>query len=710
MTRGILNGVRVLDLSRMLSGPYCTMMLADHGAEVIKIESAGGDTSRANGPFRADDPDHLWAGYFVSLNRSKRSVKLDLKTGDGKGDFLTLVRSADVLVENFRPGVMERLGLSYETLSEENPRLVYAAIRGFGDPRSGESPYAEWPSYDVVAQAMGGLIGLTGPDQDTPTKVGPGIGDVFAGLMMSFGIMAGLRQAEATGKGQFIDVGMYDAVLSLCERAVYQYDFDGTVPGPQGNNHPLLAPFGIFPASDGHVAIGIVDDPFWVTLTEVAGWPQLASDPRYATRGARRERQDEVNAMVTDWTRHLSKAELTGLLGGKVPFGPLNTIADIMADPHVARRKLIADIPHPEPGKRGWKVAANPLRFSANPTPVPGPPARLGADQSLIQEALRAPIGATHKKALRDAFGAFATGVAVITTRESDGTPRGFTANAFSSVSLDPPLLLICIAKSAHSCEVFSDAAHFAVNILSDAQKDISNLFATQRPDKFDVAGWHSGAPDMPPVLDGTLASFTCARHQLVDAGDHLILIGRVVEFERSEGAPLGYFRGNYFSIGLEDSLVEAAGAGEQIMLSAVLEQDKQILLTTDQNGQCGLPAAPAGDTSRDGLCKALSSAGLHASLDFLYAVFRDKITGTHGIVYHGTASGSPPKGMAYFPVGDLPVDRVADLSQRQLLERYEKESRLGRFGVYEGDQISGQVRYVVSLPGNHAPLVGTNI
>ena len=182
---GILHGVRVLDLTRMLSGPYATMMLADHGAEVVKIEDRAGDTSRANGPFRDDDLGHDWAGYFVSLNRSKKSIALDLKTEADKADFRALVAVADVVVENFRPGVMERLGLSYESLAQINPRLVYAAVRGFGDPRSGASPYADWPSYDVVAQAMGGLISLTGPDADTPTKAGPGIGDVFADQVLA---------------------------------------------------------------------------------------------------------------------------------------------------------------------------------------------------------------------------------------------------------------------------------------------------------------------------------------------------------------------------------------------------------------------------------------------------------------------------------------------------------------------------------------------
>ena len=186
MSTQILKGLRVLDLSRMLSGPYCTMHLADHGAEVIKIEGSSGDTSRGNGPFRDDDPSQDWAGYFVSLNRGKKSVRLDLKSESGKASFRKLAATADVIVENFRPGVMERLGLAYETLAAENPKLVYAAIRGFGDPRTGASPYSDWPSYDVVAQAMGGLMAMTGPDDATPTKTGPGVGDIFAGMMMAF--------------------------------------------------------------------------------------------------------------------------------------------------------------------------------------------------------------------------------------------------------------------------------------------------------------------------------------------------------------------------------------------------------------------------------------------------------------------------------------------------------------------------------------------
>ena len=213
----------MIDLTRMLSGPYSTMVLADHGAEVIKIEDKNGDTSRFNGPYDLSDKEKNWAGYFVSLNRNKKSVQLDLKTSSGKKNFRKLVRSADILIENFRPGVMERLDLSFEALQTINPKLVYGAIRGFGDSRSGGSPYMDWPSYDVVAQAMGGVINLTGESPEKVSKVGPGIGDIFSGLFLSFGVIAALRDAESTGIGQFVDILMYDAMISLCERAAVSY-------------------------------------------------------------------------------------------------------------------------------------------------------------------------------------------------------------------------------------------------------------------------------------------------------------------------------------------------------------------------------------------------------------------------------------------------------------------------------------------------------
>lgn len=692
---GVLAGTRVLDLSRMLSGPYCTMLLADHGAEVIKIEGAGGDTSRQNGPFRHDDPGRDWAGYFVSLNRSKKSVALDLKTAEGKAAFRALAATADVVVENFRPGVMERLGLSYESLRADNPRLVYAAIRGFGDPRSGASPYQDWPAYDVVAQAMGGLVGLTGPDADTPTKVGPGVGDIFTGALLAFGIMAALRAAEATGTGQFVDVAMYDAIISLCERAIYQHDFDGTVPGPEGNGHPLLSPFGIYPARDGHVALGIVDDGFWQRLASAMGRPELGTDSAFASRAARRAQGALVNRIVSEWTAAHSKAELAAALGGKVPFGPVNSVADIFGDPHVAARAMIAEAPHPEAGHRPWRVAANPVRFSDAPLPAPTAPPRLGQHtQAYLGAGKALPAPAPDARALRNAFGAFATGVTVLTTRQDDGTPRGFTANAFTSVSLDPPLLLVCLAKSAHSCQTFLHAPHFAVNVLADDQKAISGLFASRAPDKFAQCAWRAGLGEV-PLIDGALAHFACARERVVDAGDHVIVIGRVLDMATAEGNPLGYFRGNYFSIGLEERLVSAVAASGGTRIGAVLSCEGRVLLRQGPDGSLAVPAVGDPSPSLGRLQSELKASGLTAEIDFLYGVYEDSASGASGVFYHGRVSGPAPAGMVYAGIEALPFEQVASGAERAMLERYAQEFRHGTFGIFQGNETTGQVRRV---------------
>lgn len=691
MSSQILSGLRVLDLSRMLSGPYCTMHLADHGAEVIKIESQTGDTSRGNGPFRPDDPGRDWAGYFVSLNRGKKSVKLDLKSPGDRDRFRALAATADVIVENFRPGVMDRLGLSYESLTEPNPRLVYAAIRGFGDPRTGESPYADWPSYDVVAQAMGGLMSITGPDARSPTKCGPGVGDIFTGMMMAFAIMAALREVDATGKGQFVDVAMYDAMVSLCERMVYLHDMTGQVPGPEGNGHPFLAPFGLFPAADGHIALGIVDDAFWLRLTALMARPDLGTDPRYATRAARAEHAEEVNRLVGDWSARHTKAALTALLGGQVPFGPLNTIADIAKDPHVASRGMLAQVPGPDRSGAPWTVAANPVRFANHPVrPLAAPPA-LGADSGILDGLAPAPApDAAARRALRDAFGRFATGVTVVTTRQPDGTPRGFTANSFSSVSLDPPLLLVCIGKAALSCDVFAGADQFAVNILAEDQKDISGLFASQSAAKFDIAPWHPNAQDM-PLIDGALASFSCTRHRLVDAGDHLILIGRVIDVATAEGRPLGYYRGSYFDVGLDRAVTDAAAAGA-VGVGAVLTNDTAVLLAEDATGAISVPVAPPEDNSVNGMIADLARKGLVPDLAHLYAVYQVSQSGAQRVIYHGRVTGDAPDGLRYFDLADLPLDRVADAAERSMLRRYQLENAHGTFGFYHGNEVEGVV------------------
>ncbi len=364
-TNGALEGVVVLDLTQMLAGPFCTMLLADHGADVIKIEPPQGDISRAFGPFLPDDTAREHGGYFHSINRNKRSVVLDLKQADDRETLLELVREADVLVENFRAGVMERLGLSYESLAVLNPRLVYATIRGFGDQRSGASPHADWPAFDIVAQAMSGFMSMTGP-RGTPMKSGPGIGDLVPGIMCAFGIVAAVRHAEKTGQGQFVDVAMYDAMLAICERSVYRWAFAGDVSQPEGNDHPLVNPFSIYQAADGWMAIGCPTQAQWLKLLEVIGQPELAEDPRFGSNEQRVAHADALRDIITSWTSTRTKRELAEKLGGQVPAGPVNDITDVVADPHIAARGMLPRIEIPGLGRQ-VAITGVPVHLSATP-------------------------------------------------------------------------------------------------------------------------------------------------------------------------------------------------------------------------------------------------------------------------------------------------------------------------------------------------------
>ena len=399
--KGALDGLVVLDLTRMLAGPYATMMLADQGARVVKIEPPGGDGTRRNGPhlegaLRMDGGG--FGAYFASINRNKESLTLDLKTAAGKAALLKLVAQADVLVENYRAGVMERLGLSYETLREHNPRLVYAALRGFGDPRSGASPYAHWPAYDPVAQAMGGIMGITGPvPGGAPTKIGPGVGDIVPAMFLAYGIAAACWQAQRSGQGQFVDVAMVDAVLAVCERMVFQHSATGEVPGPEGNGHPLLCPFGLFPARDGHVSLGVPNDRFWAPLARLMGQPELATDPRYASSEARLARREEVERIVGTWTARHSKAELATLLGGEIPFGPVFGADDIFADPHFRARAML--VATEQPG------AARPLTVAGTPVHLHGTPGGVRR---------RAPLAGEHTQQVLQDFGFSDTEIAAL--------------------------------------------------------------------------------------------------------------------------------------------------------------------------------------------------------------------------------------------------------------------------------------------------------
>jgi crotonobetainyl-CoA:carnitine CoA-transferase CaiB-like acyl-CoA transferase len=363
---GALAGIKVIDLTQMLAGPYCTMLLADQGASVVKIEPVEGDPTRHFGPFPQDDTARHFGGYFQSTNRNKKSVALDLKSEEGKALFRRLAKDADIVVENFRAGVMDRLGIGYEALANDNPRLVYAAIRGFGDPRTGESPYVNRPAFDVVAQAMGGAMGITGPDSETPMKIGPGVGDIFPASLAAFGIMAALHHAGRTGQGQFVDVAMYDGVLAMCERVVYQYSYLGVSPVPEGNQHPILCPFGTFPAKDGQVTIGCPRDSFWRELVDIIGRPELASDPNFSTNNARLAHAAETVEIVEGWSATRTKAEIAQALDGRVPFGPVNTAAEIYADPHIASRKMLVEVEHPGSSKP-VTIASTPIRMTATP-------------------------------------------------------------------------------------------------------------------------------------------------------------------------------------------------------------------------------------------------------------------------------------------------------------------------------------------------------
>lgn len=364
--RGALAGLKVIDLTQMLAGPYCTMLLGDQGADVIKIEPVGGDPTRAFGPFRPDDEAHIFGGYFQSTNRNKKSVALNLKSPEGVDLLRQMVRDADVVVENFRAGVMDRLGVGYEVLAAENPRLVYAAIRGFGDPRTGASPYVDRPAFDVVAQAMGGAMGITGPNADTPMKIGPGVGDIFPATLAAFGIMAAVYNARETGQGQFVDVAMYDGVVAMCERIVFQHSYTGLSPVPEGNQHPILCPFGVFNALDGQVTVGCPRDGFWRELVTIIGAPELADDPRFANNNARLAHAPQTIAIVEDWTATRTKAEIASALDGRVPFGPVNTAAEIMADPHMAIREMLAEVEHPGAADP-VTIAGTPIRMTRTP-------------------------------------------------------------------------------------------------------------------------------------------------------------------------------------------------------------------------------------------------------------------------------------------------------------------------------------------------------
>jgi crotonobetainyl-CoA:carnitine CoA-transferase CaiB-like acyl-CoA transferase len=308
-------------------------------------------------------------GYYQSVNRNKKGVVIDLKSEQGRQVLLSLVDKSDVLIENFRAGVLDRLGLSYEKLAERNPRLVYACIRGFGDPRSASNDYTDWPAFDVVSQSMGGMMGVTGAEDGVPMKVGPGVGDLIPATLCAFGVLAAVMRAQRTGRGQFIDVAMVDGVLAFCERVIYQYSISGVIPRPQGSHHPMFVPMGVFPAADGWVTVGSPNDGFWIKLCKLMGRPELAEDPRFRGNDDRVRNAPALKAELGAFTSAHTKEQLRQLLGGQLPFGPIYDAQDIFTDPYFAAREMLVEVEQPHSRKK-LTIAGVPIKMSETPGSV----------------------------------------------------------------------------------------------------------------------------------------------------------------------------------------------------------------------------------------------------------------------------------------------------------------------------------------------------
>jgi CoA:oxalate CoA-transferase len=375
--------LKVLDLTRVLAGPYASMMLADYGADVIKIESPEvGDDSRAFGPFVGKE-----SAYFMSLNRGKRSMTLNLKLPEAQGLFKEMVKKADIVLENYRPGTMEKFGLGYDVLREINPKIIYAACSGFGH----SGPYMEKAAYDVIVQGMGGIMSITGHEGGEPTRVGASVGDITAGLFTVIGIVTALYARTTTGVGQKVDVGMLDCQVAILENAIARYLVTGNVPGPIGNRHSSITPFEAFSAQDGYIIIAVGNDRLWAKFCELIGRQELIADERFATNAARTKNQKQLKAVLDGVFPGRKVDEWIELLeGAGIPCGPINTVDRVLKDPQVIAREMIVEIEHPVAGR--LKMPGLPIKLSATPGAVEKPAPLLGEHS---EEILRDVLGMT---------------------------------------------------------------------------------------------------------------------------------------------------------------------------------------------------------------------------------------------------------------------------------------------------------------------------
>lgn len=387
-----LENIVVLDLSRVLAGPYCTMMLADFGANIIKIEPPEvGDDSRAFGPFIGKE-----SVYYMSLNRNKRSITLNFKEQEAKDLFKEMVKKADIVVENYRPGTMEKFGLGYDVLKEINPKIIYAACSGFGH----SGPYMDKPAYDIVVQAMGGIMSITGPEGGEPCRVGASVGDIIAGMFTAYGIMTALFHRSLTGVGQKVDVGMLDCQVAVLENAMARYLSSGVVPKPAGTRHPSITPFESYTAKDGYVIVGAGNDKLWEKLCNLLGREDLIADERFKTNAKRTENVKQLKTIFDDtFSKKTIQEWIDKLEEAGIPCAPINTVDKVINDPQVNYRNMIVETEHPVAGK--IKMAGVPIKMSETPGAVEQPAPLLGQHtEDILKEFLN--LTSEQVKGLRD--------------------------------------------------------------------------------------------------------------------------------------------------------------------------------------------------------------------------------------------------------------------------------------------------------------------
>ena len=374
-----LEGLKVLDLTRVLAGPYATMILGDMGAEIIKIEAPKtGDDSRAFGPYVNGE-----SAYFMSINRNKRSITMNLKSPEAVELFKKMVKEVDVVVENYRPGTMEKFGLGYDVLKEINPRLIYASASGFGQ----NGPYSKRAAYDAVVQAMGGIMSITGQEGGVPTRVGTSIGDITAGLFCAIGILGALCSRDKTGVGQMVDVAMLDCQVAILENAIARYEVNGVSPKPQGNRHPAIVPFETFDTSDGTIMVSAGNDKLWASYCRVMGREDMIEDPRFVTNPKRFENYKELREQIAGEMKKKTMAEWAELLDAAgVPESPINNVEMVVNHPQVKARDMIVEVDHPVAGP--IKMAGIPIKLSGTPSSIELPPPVLGANTDEILKEL----------------------------------------------------------------------------------------------------------------------------------------------------------------------------------------------------------------------------------------------------------------------------------------------------------------------------------